>query len=163
MIGCGYCIHYKSALFLAYRNTWIYYIPFIYRRCYFTTAAVHKRIEFITQLNTTFGSGGLICSFTEFDLAQFIQWKCKIFHHNNGVEAKKGTLKLGMQPCGKIWVFSDKMFIDVNGLIIVSHHYVWLSRGTRASIMSQKEVSLDDITCSIKEPCCQLHHSNSFY
>jgi len=81
-----------------------------------------------------------------------MQWKRKRFHQSHGVEPKKGILRLGMQPCGKIWVFSDSVFINAEGIVTDSHPYAWLSRGVRASLMCQKEVPLDEIPCTIKEP-----------
>lgn len=66
------------------------------------------------------------------------------------MQAKEGVLRLGMQPCGKVWAFSDKIFIDEHGLITTSHYYVWLAMGTCALATSQKE-TLDEITCNIRE------------
>ena len=115
------------------------------------TTAAHKEAEFIYQLNTTFGSGGLVCSFNDNELTQYIIWKRKMFHSQDML-AKEGILRLGMQPCGKMWAFSDKIFIHEHGLITTTHQYAWLAMGARALAASQKEITLDDITCDIKEP-----------
>ena len=71
---------------------------------------------------TTFSSGGLVCSFNDNELTQYIIWKRKMFHSQDML-AKEGILRLGMQPCGKVWAFSDNIFIDEHGLITTIYQY----------------------------------------
>ena len=45
--------------------------------------AVHRKVDFINQINSTFGSGGLVCFFNDKELAQYISWKRQRFHKDH--------------------------------------------------------------------------------
>ena len=51
------------------------YTDLFFRSCYFTIAAAHKKNDFVAQLNASFGSGGLMCSFNDKELTQYVEWK----------------------------------------------------------------------------------------
>ncbi len=122
----------------------------ICRICYFTTSAVHKKVDFITQINSTFGSGGLVCSFSDKELAQYISWKkCKFHKSHPNREPKIGVLFLGKQKCGNIWVFSKDIAFNKDGLDTSSHNYVWLKNSISLGGNS-KELSFEEITFDIK-------------
>ena len=120
------------------------------RICYFTTSAVHKKVDFITQLNSTFGSGGLMCSFSDKDLTQYITWKKDNFYKRYPKrKPKQGVLTLGKQRCGDIWVFSKDIALNRDGMITSSHNYFWL-KNTISLGGNSKELSLEEISCDIK-------------
>lgn len=111
---------------------------------------MHKKVDFITQINSTFGSGGLVCSFSDKELTQYISWKKCSFHKSHpNREPKVGVLFLGKQRCGKIWVFSKDIAFSIDGLNTSSHNYVWLKNSISLGGNS-KELSLEEISCDIK-------------
>lgn len=113
--------------------------------------AVHKKIDFINQLNATFGNGGLACSFTDKELIQFISWKRRIFHNSDNRVDKQGVPQLGRQPCGNIWILLDDCFINKEGEISTNSTYIWL-RNPTSFVTSTKEISLQEIVCSVTKP-----------
>lgn len=119
---------------------------------------MHKKIDFINQINATFGSGGMICSFNDKELSQYISWKKQLFYNNHPErESKEGVLSLGKQKCGSIWIFSQNVAITRDGLLATNHKYVWLKNCLTLGGSSPKEISLDEITCNINS----VHDDNS--
>ena len=124
-----------------------------YRTCYFTIAAVQKKCDFITQLSSSFGSGGLSCSFNDRDLIQYITWKQKYFHkgQDSAEEAKQGVLQLGKQPCGKVWVLSPNCFLDQDGKEDKGN-YIWLKNVPAFKNQAGREISLEEFVCEVYQP-----------
>ena len=122
------------------------------RVCYFTTAAVNKKVDFLHQINSTFGSGGLMCSLNDKELSQYVTWKKLCFHKSYpDREPKKGVLSLGKQKCGKIWIFSQNVAFNRDGAFATNHKYVWLKNCIAGSLLP-KEIPLDAISCDINIP-----------
>lgn len=113
-------------------------------------AAAHKKNDFVTQLSASFGSGGLMCSFNDKELTQYIEYKRRTFKRTNR-EKKQGVLTIGKQPCGKIWVLAENCFIDCNGQLSKDHVYVWLKKLVTYG-HTQKDLMLEDLKCSIFKP-----------
>ena len=114
----------------------------MHRICYFTIAAVHRKCDFINQLSSSFGSGGLSCSFNDKDLTQYITWKQKYFHRNQpSPSEKQGVLQLGKQPC----------FLDENGRQDPKD-YIWLKNIPAIGSQLGREISLEEIACDIYQP-----------
>ena len=124
----------------------------MYRECYFTMAAINKKADFVNQLNSSFGSGGLSCSFADKELVQFINWKITQYK-DVGVVKKEGILRMGKQPCGKVWVLSPDLFLNENGNVVQNdeHPYVWLNNLV-SFVGTPKEAMLEEITCSVARP-----------
>ena len=87
------------------------YTDLFFRSCYFIIAAAHKKNDFVAQLTASFGSGGLMCSFNDKELTQYVEWKQRIFKRSTR-EQKKGVLTVGKQPCGKFWVLAENCCIN---------------------------------------------------
>ena len=121
-----------------------------FRNCYFTMAAAHKKNEFVTQLSASYGSGGLMCSFNDKELTQYVEWKRRIFNSTER-EEKKGVLTIGKQPCGKLWVLAEDCCIDNNGELCIDYIYVWLKKLVTYG-HAHKELMLEDLKCSISKP-----------
>ena len=135
----------------------------MHRICYFTIAAVHRKCDFINQLSSSFGSGGLSCSFNDKDLTQYITWKRKHFHKNQpSPSEKQGVLQLGKQPCGKIWVLSPNCFLDENGRQD-SKDYIWLKNMPAIGSQLGREISLEEIACDIYQPTADFRSSGTLF
>ena len=127
----------------------------LHRTCYYTTASLNRKSDFISQLSNSFGSGGLSCSFSDAKLSQYMSWKQEKFHksHSSFMQ-KQGVTQLGKQPCGNIWVLSEDCFLNRNGEY-ESHDYVWLKN--ISSFGTGKEISLEVISCDITQPITTEH------
>ena len=112
--------------------------------------SINKKSDFIQQLNSSYQSGGLSCSFSDKELVQFINWKKKLYA-KGGIIRKQGVTRLGKQPCGRIWVLSPNLFLDEDGRESAQHDYVWMTNLV-AFINSPKEVLLEEVTCDIILP-----------
>ena len=108
-----------------------------------------QKVDFITQINSTFGSGGLMCSFSNKELMQYISWKKDNFYKAYpGCQPKHRVLTLGKQKCGEIWVFSKDAVLNSNGIVASSPNYFWL-KNTISLGGNSKELSLEEISCDI--------------
>lgn len=117
-------------------------------------AAVHRKVDFINQINSTFGSGGMVCSFNDKELAQYISWKRQCFHKDRSEYLPKvGVTSLGKQGCGDVWFFSENLAINSDGQQVdySAHKYVWLKNSVLLG-SNTKELSLEEITCDVKLP-----------
>lgn len=112
--------------------------------------SINKKSNFIQQLNNSYQSGGLSCSFSDKELVQFINWKKKLYA-KEGIIRKQGVMRLGKQPCGKIWVISPNLFLDEDGKETTQHDYVWMTNLV-AFINTPKEILLEEVTCDIILP-----------
>lgn len=108
--------------------------------------AAHKKLEFISQLSESFGSGGLSCSFNDKELTQYLIWKRKL----SDTQEKLGILQLGKQPCGKIWVLAQDCYINSQGQPDVGHDYMWLKSFPSYGAATAKELCLEEIACDVK-------------
>ena len=66
--------------------------------------------QFIRDLCKTFGTGGLVCSFNDKELAEFHQYLEQKFPFNNEQKVKKGLQYAGRQPDDNFWVLSPTIF-----------------------------------------------------
>ena len=82
------------------------------RECFFTAEAALNKSRFLSQLNNSFGSGGMGLSLNEAQFALFIQ------HLKNLVGAplciRKAASIIGLQPCGNVWVFGSDIQVSNN-------------------------------------------------
>jgi len=112
----------------------------------------------MNQINSTFESGGLICSLNDKELSQYISWKKRCFYKSfPDRESKVGVLSLGRQKCGNIWIFNQAVAIQRDGTFATAHKYVWLKN---CLTFGTKELSLDEISCDIRVPR-SIPNSNS--
>ena len=99
----------------------------IYRDCYFTTNSVHKKSDFIDQLNKS-GGGGLTLSLRDSELTDFYHYLCKSFDFDDESNRKVGASFIGLQQDNS-WILSPSMQIDADGNLIHNSYeskYVWL-------------------------------------
>ena len=84
-----------------------------------------KKDKFMTQLNYSFGEGGLTCGFNDFQLAEYVQQKIR----NSGKLPKiKAVKQVGIQKNGT-WVLGPKVYIDASGNLLdpSMSRFVWIS------------------------------------
>ena len=79
-----------------------------YRKCFFTSDVVRSTKKFLSQLNHSFGSGGMCCGFDSNTLFDYVQHLNSTCEHN--LPVKKAVLCSGQQPDG-MWVINDMVHI----------------------------------------------------
>ena len=97
------------------------------RDCFFTTNSVHKKSDFIDQLNRS-GGGGLTLSLRDSELTDFYHYLCKAFNFEDESNRKFGASFIGLQQ-DDTWILSPGMQIDADGKLIKNPYeskYVWL-------------------------------------
>ena len=115
--------------------------------------------QFIRDLCKTFGTGGLVCSFNDKELAQYLEQK---FPFNNEQKVKKGA---GRQPDDNLWVLSPTIHINSSGDVVPASNskYAWQPIGgpvvqligkdsSASSMRLESEVQLDlESSSSLRE------------
>ena len=83
-----------------------------------------KKDRFMQQLNHSFREGGLICSFNDFQLAEFIQQKLR---SEGKLRTKKAVGAVGEQDDGT-WVFGPDVYFSSKGELVDPEHtqYMWI-------------------------------------
>jgi hypothetical protein len=59
------------------------------RRCYFTMSSLTYRGN-LNLLSKSFGSGGLMCTFSDRDMAEYIKHKKTLFHESHSTKYQEG-------------------------------------------------------------------------
>ena len=116
--------------------------------------------QFILDLCKTFGTGGLICSFNDKELAEFHQYMEQTFPFNNEQKVKKRVQYAGRQPGDNLWVLSPTIHINSSGDLVPlsDSKYAWQPIGgpvmqlickdsSASSMKLESEVELD-LECS---------------
>lgn len=122
--------------------------------CYYTVEALQLRQRFISEIRTTFGAGGFVCSFNEKELADFHQFLEKDFPFSNPTKVKQGVECVGKQPGKEIWALNKHLFIDGNGdpLDDESNTFAWQPIGGPSIALAGKASVPVDLQCDILIP-----------
>ena len=144
-----------------------------YRDCFFTTNSVHKKSDFIDQINKS-GGGGLTLSLRDSELTDFYHFLCKGFDFEDDNNRKLGASFIGLQQ-DNTWILSPTMQIDGDGNLIEDNYeskYVWLPHvalqnagGSDVSFGSlSPDVHLPLSTAPLKSmlECMQLCYKHNF-
>lgn len=112
--------------------------------------------QFIRDLCKMFGTGGLICSFNDKELAEFHQYMEQKFPFSDEQKIKRGLQYAGRQPDDNFWVLSPTIHINSSGDLVPARDskYAWQPIGGRvvqligkdsstSSMRLQSEVQLD--------------------
>lgn len=75
------------------------------RLCFFTIESTSHRTRFMAQINSSFGSGGMTLALNDVQFSALIQ-QLKDKQMGKELPIKKAACTIGLQPCGKIWVFT---------------------------------------------------------
>ena len=81
----------------------------LHRRSYFTTNSVHRKTEFMQIINSSCTESGFTCSFTDKELAEFIQFKKR---KDSGIPTKRVVACVGLQPGGNVWVLGKDVYVS---------------------------------------------------
>lgn len=89
--------------------------------------------RFLSEIRTTYKSGGFTCAFTERELTEFHNYLEKHFSFDGEGKVKQGVLCVGKQPAGGtdneeiIWILNNDIHIDKDGILISLERskYAW--------------------------------------
>lgn len=97
------------------------------RICYFNADALNNKVKFMSQLNYSFGSGGMTCGLDNVQLVEYFQHLQRT--NSEPLPIKKAVLCTGMQPNGSC-IVNEKLFISAEGILIDPKEspYVWLNK-----------------------------------
>ena len=70
------------------------------------------------QLNALFSSGGMSLSFNDVQFSSFIQY-LKNESNSRHLPIKKAAANIGLQPCGKVWVFGRDIQVSRHTIHII--------------------------------------------
>ena len=110
--------------------------------------------QFMRDLCKTFGTGGLICSFNDKELAEFHQFLEQDFPFSDDSKVKKGIRYAGRQEDG-FWVVNPEVHINPSGQLVpvgVSQ-YNWQPIGGPAIDLIGRDTGTSiSLQCDIKYP-----------
>lgn len=86
----------------------------------------------MSQINSSFGSGGMTIALNELQLSSFIQF----LRRQQPVGICKAASIVGEQVCGNVWVVGPDIHISSDGALMPQeeHEYVWLETGFNGSL-----------------------------
>ena len=70
--------------------------------------------RFITQINASYGSGGMSLALNEAQFAQFVQFLKNTA--STPLPIKKAATVVGLQPCKQVWVFGGDVQVSATAL-----------------------------------------------
>ena len=122
----------------------------LHRRCYFTTSSLIFRGNFVNLLSKSFGSGGLMCTLSDKEIAEYIRYKKTAFHYANPNGIKKAVLVISRQPDSDVYVLGPNVIFDSNGNVLCSDEcdVVWVS-----DIVSGEGVASYCLVCDVVTSC----------
>lgn len=140
-------------------SSWIninYAIPC--RRCYFPTSSLTFRGNFVNLLSKSFGSGGLMCTFSEKEMAEYVKHKKTMFHNNNPHGIKKAVSVIGKQPHANIYVLGPNATFDESGNLLGLDEcdVVWVSDMVSGAGVASYSLVCDVITPPSTAPLNEL-------
>ena len=87
--------------------------------------------RFLSEIRSTFKSGGFTCAFTERELTEFHNFLEKNFSFNAEGRMKKGVICVGKQPAGNgemtMWILNQNVHITEHGVCVAVHQsgFAW--------------------------------------
>ncbi len=136
------------------------------RSCYFTADSTNKKSDFMKCLNSSYKAACLQCSFSDKELAEYIQSKKRNSH---SITKKFSVGRVGQQADGT-WALSGSVYISSTGEVmsIESSRYVWIGH-----MFCGAGVARDTDQCRIElplttDPLCALlerlkvHYGHNF-
>ena len=72
----------------------------------------HNVFLHVHLLSKSFQSGGLVCTFSDRDMAEYIKHKKTLFHESHPQNIKKAVSVIGKQPDSDIYVFGPDAIFD---------------------------------------------------
>lgn len=104
------------------------YLLCISRLCYFTCESTNRKVDWLKEINWAYhGSlqGGLMCSFTDKEVSEFIQAKKRSC---GPLTTKRAVSMVGRQANGS-WVLNNNLIVGPDGkeVSIDESPYIWIS------------------------------------
>ena len=96
--------------FLASLKSHVTFIACHLRPCFFTTESTSHWAHFMSQINSSFGSRGMTLALNDVQFSALIQ---HLKGKQKSLLIKKAACTIGLQPCGKIWVFAGDVQVWV--------------------------------------------------
>lgn len=109
----------------------------------------------MSELRSTFGSGGFVCSLSERELADFHNFLERSFPFTFAGKVKKGVTCVGRQPETSTWVLNESVQIGEDGNLVPcdSSQYSWTPIGGPCiEVVHGKSRSAIDIKSEILTP-----------
>ena len=73
--------------------------------------------KFMSQINSSFGSGGMTLAMNDLQFATFI---IHIKSHQQDMPIRKAACVIGRQPCGNVWVLGKDLQVSALLQLLVS-------------------------------------------
>ena len=95
--------------------------------CFFNVESLNNKMKFMSQLNYSFGSGGMTCGLDTSQLIEFFQHLQRSIPEP--LPVKRAILYTGIQPDGSC-VLNEHTFISPNGELMNPNEspYIWLDK-----------------------------------
>ena len=95
--------------------------------CFFTSESISVKSRFLSQLNMSFGSGGMTSALDNNHLTEYFQYLQR--SHDGPIPIKKAVLIPGLQDDGT-WVLNHETYISSDGQLLDPNvsEFVWLDR-----------------------------------
>ena len=77
---------------------------------------MHRKNEFMQVVNSSCSESGFTCSFTDKELAEYVQFKKR---KDSGIRTKKTVAEVGLQPGGDVWVLGKSVNINAHTGVLV--------------------------------------------
>lgn len=118
------------------------------RSCFFNVEAINNKIKFISQINFSFGSGGMTCGFDNNQLVEYFQHLLR--SNPDQLPVKQGVLSTGMQPDGSC-ILNGNTFISSAGVLMdpKDSPYVWVDK---ECVCDAEKIRTTDISPRIVTP-----------
>ena len=87
--------------------------------------------RFLSEIRTTYRSGGFTCVFTERELTEFHNYLEKYFNFENEGKMKQGVFCVGKQPSNDteeaMWILNNNIHVNKDGSIVPveDSRYAW--------------------------------------
>lgn len=134
--------------------TIIYATSHTCRLAYFTAESTNKKVDFMKCLNSSYKMACLTCSFSDKELAEYIQFRKR----EKKIPKKFSVAYLGMQSDYSFVMSSDAHFSSSGELLdINARNYIWLGELLHDRKGDNQEVCDIEFPLSI-DPLCALIH-----
>ena len=128
----------------------VLYIIILNRLCFFTVESTSYKPRFMTQINNSFGSGGMSLALNEAQFQQFVQF---MKDHVSSLPIREAVSIVGHNKNHSVWVFNDHIQTNANGEVLSEdeHRLIWHESSIKENLRSTR-VQLDEVIPRITLP-----------
>lgn len=122
----------------------------INRLCFFTVESTSFKPRFMSQINNSFGSGGMSLALNEAQFQQFIQF---LKDNVSSLPIREAASHVGLNDKHSVWVFSDRLQINSDGEPISEAQYrlIWHESSIKENLRNTR-VHLHEVIPRIITP-----------